>query len=80
MSVSFGIQYHSCSLFQKLESLAKHNFLPCVYGLGAQAMITNAPQIIKIFGTCAPVCLVGPSGRGKTLTMKMAQALVGKFH
>ena len=49
--------------------------MPCVYGLGAQAMLTNAPHIIRIFDTWAPVCLVGPSGRGKTLTMKMAQAL-----
>lgn len=66
-----------CELFKLIPKLFKHNTIPAVFMMGAACMAFHYNNIIATKKSCGVPLAFGPSGTGKTLSLRCALALFG---
>ena len=66
-----------CNLFRLLPTVFKHNTIPAVLVMGAACMAFHYGIIINTKKSCGVPLAFGPSGTGKTMSLRCALALFG---
>ncbi|CAH1233284.1 Hypp664 [Branchiostoma lanceolatum] len=72
--LSLGPMRHAVVL---MREAFQHNFLPAIFVLGHSGMSMNAEAVASCFDCCPVTIAVGPSGLGKTMSLKTALSMIG---